>query len=215
VVAQGDPLPGFDVQAPLLSLPRIFRTRADSIPASIPYLAAEPERVERWGREMVFGRCKIGIAWQGSPQFRLDAKRSIPLAEFAPLAAVPGVQLYSLQKGTGQEQIALAIQHFPLIDLGSRLDDGTGLIEDTAAVLKKLDLVICCDTMLAHLAGALAVPAWVAVPAVSDWRWQLGRSDSPWYPTLRLFRQERAGDWAAVFGHMAQELAAAHSNMET
>jgi tetratricopeptide (TPR) repeat protein len=206
LLPQGEPLPAFDVHAPLLSLPRIFGTDAGSIPAPVPYLHAEPERRERWRRELAFGMRKIGIAWQGSGQFRLDSQRSIPLLEFAPVARVPGVQLYSLQKGPGQEQIARAIEHFPLIDLGSRLDEGTGAFLDTAAVMKSLDLVISCNSALAHLAGALGVPSWVALPKVPDWRWLLERRDCPWYPSARLFRQTQAGEWPAVFEHMAREL---------
>jgi ADP-heptose:LPS heptosyltransferase len=147
---------------------------------------------------------RVGIAWQGSPTYVLDAFRSIPLAQFAPLAACPGVRLFGLQKGAGREQIAAA--GVPLVDLGATLDEGTGAFVDTAAVMQSLDLVITSDTAIAHLAGALGVRVWVALPHVPDWRWLLERPTSPWYPTMRLFRQPRPGDWASVFRTMAEEL---------
>ena len=124
-----------------------------------------------------------------------DRARSIPLSCFEPLAGLPGVRLLSLQKGAGAEELQDARGRFPVADLGSRLDD----FMDTAAVMKNLDLVITCDTAVAHLAGALGAPVWVAIPLAPDWRWLLDRSDSPWYPTMRLFRQDRRGDWQGVF----------------
>src|SRR5207244_430149 len=120
---------------------------------------------------------KIGIAWKGSAEYRLDHWRSIPLARFAPLAAVPGVRLISLQKGAGREQLRHV--EFPVDDLGSRLDEGTGAFIDTAAVIQSLDLVITSDTAVPHLAGALGVPVWLALPLVPEWRWLLEREDSP------------------------------------
>ena len=138
---------------------------------------------------------KIGIAWQGNPENRNDRNRSIPLGCFEPLARCSGVQLLSLQKGAGVEQLQPMDERFPVTELGSRLND----FMVTAAVMKNLDLVITCDTAVAHLAGALGVPVWVALPFVPDWRWLLDRGDSPWYPTMRLFRQESRGDWQGVF----------------
>jgi hypothetical protein len=136
---------------------------------------------------------RIGIAWQGNPVYAADRRRSIPLQHFAPLAAVPGVQFVSLQKGHGAEQLAQAA--FPFEDLGARLDNGVPAVFEVAAAMRSLDLVITSDTMIAHLAGALAVPVWVVLARPADWRWMLDRCDSPWYPTMRLFRQPKPGDW--------------------
>ena len=200
LVGRGDELPAFDVQAPLLSLPGIFRTSLRDMPATIPYLFADPGLVQRWRQELghITG-FKVGIAWQGNAKHRLDRDRSIPLACFEPLARYSGVQLLSLQKGAGVEQLPEVTKRFPVMELGSRLED----FMDTAAVLANLDLLVTCDTAVAHLAGALGVPVWVALPLVPDWRWRLDRSDSPWYPTMRLFRQESRGDWQGVFQKIA------------
>jgi Flp pilus assembly protein TadD len=200
-------LPAFDVHAPLLSLPRILGTTFATVPAEVPYLVADPELVEHWRKELGdAGTFKIGIAWQGDPKHSEDRNRSIPLEHFEPLAQVPGVRLVSLQKGPGVEQLAALADRLPVIDLGGRLDEATGPFLDTAAAMKNLDLVITCDSALAHLAGALAVPVWVALMVIGDWRWLLHRADSPWYPTMRLFRQRRWGDWPEVFARMADAL---------
>src|SRR5207249_8886158 len=132
-----------------------------------------------------------------------DRYRSVPLERFAPLARVPGVTLVSLQKGDGSEQLGQV--RFPVLALEG-LDEGSGPFVDTAAVMAGLDLVVTTDTAVPHLAGALGVHCWVALPAVPDWRWLLGRDDSPWYPSLRLFRQERPGDWDPVFRRLAEAL---------
>lgn len=206
-VAQGDALPAFDVHAPLASLPRIFGTTLENVPTNIPYLAADERLVERWRQELAPQRgFKVGIAWQGSAKYRWDAKRSIRLEQFEPLARIPGVQLYSLQKGLGSEQVGRVASRFAIVDLGGRLDETTGPFLDTAAVMKNLDLVISSDTSIPHLAGALGVPVWLATPFVPDWRWLLDRDDSPWYPSMRLFRQPVGGDWESVFQRMAAEL---------
>jgi tetratricopeptide (TPR) repeat protein len=209
VVVKGKPIPPFDVHASLLSLPYRLGTTLDDVPAAVPYLTAEPALVEQWRQELGSLRAfKVGIFWQGSPGYREDAYRSIPLARFAPLAAVEGVRLFSLQKGQGTEQLAEVAGRFDVTDLGGRLDETTGAFVETAAVVKNLDLVVTCDSAVGHLAGALGVPVWVALPAVPDYRWMLGRPDSPWYPTVRLFRQERLGEWEEVFARMAGELRA-------
>jgi hypothetical protein len=205
LVVRGDPLPPHDVCAPLMSLPRLFQTRLDTIPATIPYLKADPALVEQWRRELAaFSGLKVGITWRGNPEHPNDRQRSIPLQEFAQLAGVPGVQLVSLQHGPGSEQLAGVAGHWRVSDLGGRLDEVAGPFMDRAAVMSNLDLVVACDTSIAHLAGALGVPVWVALPQVPDWRWQLGREDSPWYPTMRLFRQERQREWGPVFQDMAR-----------
>ncbi len=200
VVEEGSPLPDFDVFAPLMSLPMAFETRLSSVPAVVPYLAADADAVLRWRPEIQpRGRCNVGIAWQGNPQFRGDRHRSFRLALFEPLARIDGVRLFSLQKGFGADQIAEIDGRFAVSDVGSRFSD----FMDTAGVMSNLDLVITSDSSLAHLAGALGVPTWVAIPVAPDWRWQTDREDNPWYPTMRLFRQKEWGDWDAVFARMA------------
>ncbi len=145
---------------------------------------------------------RIGIAWRVAGRNHVaDRWRSIPLVEFAPLAALPGVRLISLQKGFGAEQIATV--DFPVVDLGGRLDEAAGPLVDTAAVLQNLDLVVTIDSVIGHLAGAMGVPVWLALHLGADWRWQLGRDDSPWYPTMRLFRQRALGQWSDVFERIA------------
>ena len=170
------------------------------MPAEIPYLAADPVLVNQWSAQLGSAEgFKIGVAWQGSPEHKKDRQRSFRLAQLEPLSRVPGVRLFSLQKGFGAEQLADGSCRFPIVDLGSSLGD----LMDTAAAIKALDLIITPDTALAHLAGALGAPVWVALPVAADWRWLLGREDSPWYPTMRLFRQARWGDWRELFERMA------------
>ncbi len=171
LAAQGDPLPPFDVHAPLLSLPLLFGTDLNSIPAAVPYLRADPALVEHWRAQLAARPgFKVGIAWKGSDKHKRDHARSIPLEAFEPLARVPGVRLVSLQKGAGGEQVRALAGRFPVAELPG-LDEASGPFVDTAAVLCCLDLVVCCDTALGHLAGALGVPCWLALTAVPDWRW--------------------------------------------
>ena len=206
VTAEGEPPPPFDTYIELLSLPLIFGTRAETIPRETPYIIPDPALVEYWRRDLGCIRAfKVGVQWQGSTKYRGDRQRSIPLAHFAPLASVPGVRLVSLQKGFGTEQI----QHirFPLTVLGGQVDESRGAFMDTAAILKNLDLVVTSDTSLAHLAGGLGVPVWLALPDPPDWRWMLSGDESPWYPTMRLFRQTELGNWEEVFQRIAAALA--------
>jgi Flp pilus assembly protein TadD len=207
LVAEGESLPDCDVQAPLLSLPGLLGTTLETVPAAVPYLAAEEARVEQWGRLLrQLPGFKVGIVWQGNPRFPWDRYRSFPLDCLAPpLAAVDGVRLVSLQKGPGVEQLNRLARRFDVAVLPEELD-AAGPFQDTAAVMKGLDLVVTCDTAAAHLAGALGVPAWVALAAVADWRWLQKRADTPWYPTLRLFGQKELGNWAGVFQEMAAAL---------
>src|SRR5262249_6495457 len=145
--------------------------------------------------------------WQGSKRYRDDWQRSMPLAFFRALARIEGVQLFSMQKGYGRGQLKSV--DFPVVDLADRLDGaGTGAFMDTAAVMCALDLIVTSDTAIAHLAGALGVQTWVPLGAVSDWRWLLEREDSPWYPTMRLFRRTTGGRWDEVFARMSMELRA-------
>jgi hypothetical protein len=205
LVGQGAPLPPFDCHAPLLSLPGLFRTTPANVPADVPYLFASPSLVEHWRHELAaHSGFKIGIAWQGNPLFKGDRLRSFPLAHFEPLARIPGAKLFSLQKGLGSEQMQQV--GFPVVDLASRLDEASGPFLDTAAVMKNLDLVIAADTSIAHLAGALGAPVWLPLPFAPHWVWMLHREDSPWYPTMRLFRQRHWGDWPDAFERMAGEL---------
>lgn len=202
-----DPLPHFDVHIPLLSLPGVFKTRLETIPAKVPYLFADAQLCERWRQRLgSLSGFKIGIAWQGNKKYVGDRFRSLPLTEFAPLARVPGISLVSLQKGAGSEQLGNPPAGLSIWDLGSELDETTGAFMDTAAVMKQLDLIITSDTSIAHLAGALGVPVWVALSATPDWRWLLDRDDCPWYPSMRLFRQKKLGDWPEVFERMARAL---------
>ncbi len=206
VVAQGQALPPFDAQIPLMSLGGIFQTALDAIPGKAPYLHADERKVARWREEMKSsGGFKIGVVWQGNPNQPDDRQRSVALAQFAPLAAVPGVQLLSLQVGPGKEQLDQV--SFPIIDLGSRFDPNA--LDDLAAVLSNLDLVVTVCTSVAHLAGALGVPGMVALRLVPYWCWHLDRADSPWYSSLRLFRQKRLGDWNPVFESIALAIAEA------
>ena len=216
LVARGADLPSFDAQIPLLSLPRVFRTSVATIPADIPYMHAEPPLVECWRQELghIQG-LKVGIAWQGNRHYHHDEKRSIPLKNFEPLGRVAGVHFISLQKGWGSEQLRDVAARWPVIDLEARLGSDAESFANIAAVMKHLDLVITCDTAIGHLAGALGVPVWVALPFAPDWRWLIKREDSPWYPTLRLFRQSRIGAWGDVIDLMAVELKALKAPPQT
>ena len=209
ITARGEPPPPFDYQCPLLSLPLALATDLGSIPSQTPYLAVDPQRAAHWNSLIrAIPGLRVGIAWQGNPHVeRLvwARGRSMPLALLAPLAKIPGVSLVSLQKGAGSEQLKDA--GFPVLDLGPEFDGGPDAFLDAAAVVSALDLVISTDTSVAHLAGALARPIWTALPLVPEWRWLLDRSDSPWYPTMRLFRQPRRGDWEPVAAALAAALA--------
>ena len=206
-VSFGEPTPPCDVHASLLSLPFNLGTTLETLPATVPYLHAEAALVEHWRKELdPIQGFKIGIAWQGNSIYQYDGQRSFPLKCFEPLAKIPGVRLISLQKGDGIEQIAANSDRFAVEDYGSRIDAGEDAFVDTAAVIMALDLVIGCDSAIVHLAGALGAPVWLPLAKVADWRWLLNRQDSPWYPTMRLFRQTEMGDWAAVFDRIAVAL---------
>ena len=199
----GQPLPAFDTYLHLGSLPGIFDTTPDNVPAAVPYVRPAAALVERWRGELdALGEFKVGIAWQGSKSYESDRTRSIRLEQFAPLEAVAGVRLYSLQVGDGREQLDEVASGWRIVDLGDLLGD----FENTAAIVSNLDLVITCDSASGHLAGALGKDVWIALAYLPDWRWMLGREDTPWYPTARLFRQALPGDWPGVFARMATEL---------
>jgi tetratricopeptide (TPR) repeat protein len=187
---------------PMASLPHIFRTTPDTIPHTAPYLSAELARVEAWRQIIGSNGFKIGVNWQGNSEYRFDKLRSISLLEFAPLAEIPGVRLISLHNRPQAEQVR-ALSFGDLIETPLPKDaNGEGLL-DAAALMMNLDLMVTSDTMVAHLAGALGCRTLVALPHVPDWRWLLARDDSPWYPSLRLFRQTTAGDWGDVFARIA------------
>ena len=198
----------FDAQIAISSLPHAFGTRLDTIPAAVPYLAAEPPLRELWARRIGSAGFKIGIVWQGNPDPEADRARSMPLSALAPLAEVAGVRLISLQKGVGEEQLSVLPPSMRVETLGADFDAGPDAFVDTAAAMAALDLIVTCDTSIAHLAGALAAPVWVALKSDAEWRWLSGRANSPWYPTMRLFRQSRRGAWRDVFDAMALEVAA-------
>jgi ADP-heptose:LPS heptosyltransferase len=169
---------------------------------------ADAALVEPWRQRLApFEGFKIGIHWQGNPAYEHDHFRSIPLRHFAPLAAVPGVVLFSLQKHHGGPQLAEVAGQMTIHDLGPDLDNDHGAFMDTAAVIENLDLVITADSALAHLAGGLGAEVWVALARCAEWRWLLDREDSPWYSSMRLFRQSRQGDWSDVFARMTAEIA--------
>ncbi len=206
---RGAALPAFDVHAGLMSLPRLFGTTLANVPAEVPYLFAEPDRVQQWGREL--GQepgFRIGIVWEGSRSNPYRRFRDFPPTCFEPLARLEGVRLLSLQKGAGEEALREIAGRFSVTDLGPRLDRDTGAFVDTAAVLMNLDLVIACDSAMGHLAGALGVPVWLALGHPPEWRWLLQGESTPWYPTMRLFRQDASRDWAPVFQRMAAEVEA-------
>jgi hypothetical protein len=207
LIPEDDPVPACDGHAPLVSLPGLLGTRTpEDIPASVPYVHPDPALVSAWAEHVrAIPGFRVGVCWQGSPTNPEDRRRSFGPAPLAPLAAVPGVTLISLQKGEGAGRRTEVAGQFPIRALDG-LDEESGPFMDTAAVMRHLDLVVTCDSAIAHLAGALGVPVWVALPHAADWRWLTGRADSPWYPTARLFRQRVPGDWADVFGRMAEEL---------
>jgi tetratricopeptide (TPR) repeat protein len=197
---------GIDFQVALMSLPHLFNTELSSIPNKVPYLRAEEELEAHWQSRIGTDGFKIGIAWQGNPQGKIDEGRSIPLKEFVPLSRLSGVRLISLQKHVGLDQLASLPNDIEIESLGDAFDDGPDAFIDTAAVMNSLDLIITSDTAIAHLAGALSRPTWVALKHVPDWRWLLDCADSPWYPTLRLFRQPQRDDWSSVFVKIEREL---------
>jgi tetratricopeptide (TPR) repeat protein len=215
LIAKGEKLPSHDAQIPLMSLPLAFDTTVATIPNRVPYIFPDESLAEKWRQRLAaYPGFRVGIAWQGNKKYAGDPYRSIPLRHFEPLARIPNVRLFSLQKGDGVEQMAQMPADFSLVDFGAELD-AAAPFADTAAVMQNLDLIITSDTAIPHLAGSMGRPVWVALNFASDWRWLDGREDSPWYPTMRLFRQPRLADWDALFAHIATELQAAVDGDET
>jgi tetratricopeptide (TPR) repeat protein len=197
--------------ASMMSVPGLLGITPDAVPRNGPFLAAEPERVAAWRERLGTHGFKIGIAWQNAGASHLDKLRSIPLREFAPLSDIPGVRLISLQKGRGVEEIAAAAFGERIETLGDDFDEAGGAFVDSAAVMMNLDLIVTPCNAIAHLAGALGRPTFVALMRVPEWRWLLERKDSPWYPTTRLFRQSSAGDWPGVFARICEAVRARSS----
>jgi tetratricopeptide (TPR) repeat protein len=195
----------FDFQCALMSLPLHLKIAPEEFAARVPYLAAGADRIARWRGRIGSRGFKVGLCWQGNPKGRIDEGRSIPLEKYRPLASVPDVRLISLQKTHGVEQLQRLPTGMAIETLGE-FDAGDDAFVDTAAIMECLDLVITSDTAIPHLAGALGRPCWVALKHVPDWRWMLQRSDSLWYPSLRLFRQAKPGDWDSAIGAMADAL---------
>jgi tetratricopeptide (TPR) repeat protein len=202
VVASGTPLGAFDLHCPLLSLPFAFKTRPETIPAAIPYLAAPAERVAYWRDRLPPGRSRAGFVWAGSPSHKNDSNRSIPLARFAALFENPPVRCFSLQSDLRVADDEVLASLPDLIHLGGDLRD----FADTAAIISLLDVVISVDTAVAHLAGALGKPVVILLPYAADFRWMRNRDDTPWYPTAKVLRQPAFGDWDSVIGRLRDEL---------
>lgn len=206
LVTHGDTLPDFDYHVPLMSLPGVFHTTIETVPQVIPYLQADAMLVQSWhSRLATYQGFRIGVVWKGNPRNSLDRDRSFTLRCFEAIAQLPNVTLIPLQLGAEEEMRAESAR-VPLATLPADFDRSSGPFMDTAAVLANVDLFITADTSLVHLAGAMGVRTWMPVALVSDWRWLLDRSDSPWYPSLQLFRQTQRGEWGPVFQRMQAEL---------
>jgi hypothetical protein len=202
IVGDGEAIPVADFNAPLMSLPHLLEL--NEIPAKTPYFAAEPDLVEAWAQKLgAKEKPRIGITWQGNPNYEADHQRSLAFKLLEPMLTLPEFQFISLQKGFGQDQIKG--QNAKIVDLGDELDNAAGFV-DSAAVIANLDLLITSDTAIPHLAGALGKPVWLMLPETPDWRWLKDRSDSPWYPTMRVFRQTTANDWASVVDQVIEAL---------
>ena len=205
VIVRGEPPPAFHVHAPLMSLPRILGTTVDTIPDTVPYLDADPAAAAAWRDRMgpAAGRPRIGLVWAGNPRHMNDRNRSMPASFLAPLLENAGAAFYGLQVGASDRDMD-ALPAGRIRDMAAEIGD----FADTAAIVANLDLVISVDTAVAHLAGAMGRPTWLLVPHVPEWRWLLDRDDTPWYPTMRLFRQSARGDWTELMDRVAAALAA-------
>ncbi len=204
VIILGSPLPAFDFQLPFINLPLAYRTTLQTVPVPIPYLYADKNLTELWRTFLANDpNFKIGICWHGDITHSPD--KFMPLSYFARLTTIPHVSIYSLQQVTGLDQLTNTNNTF-VIQFNDTFDKTHGRFMDTAAVMKNLDLVITVDTSIAHLAGGLGVPVWVLLPAPAEWRWLTNRNDSVWYPTMRLFRQKKSGNWTEVIDTVCNEL---------
>ncbi len=204
VVSPGDPMPEIDLHYPAMSLPALLGISIETIPRNVPYLFADSKLAESWKSQLqTFSpKFNVGLVWAGNPGYFNDRNRSIPLAVFSSLAKCQQVRYFSLQKGSIRAEEKTPPAGMEWVDWTQELHD----FADTAALIANLDLVITCDTAVSHLAGAMGRPVWTLLPFAPDWRWMLERSDSPWYPTMHLFRQPRPGDWNSVLRDVASEL---------
>jgi len=188
-----------DYHIPIMSLPRVLETELDTIPTNIPYLFPNQEKVQRWTKRIDKNKFNIGLVWSGNEKQKNNSRRSCNLQDYLPIAALPNVQLYSLQKGPSRAQLDSAIE-IDIIDFSEEMKD----FQDTASLMKCLDLVISIDTAVAHLAGAIGHPVWTLLDTNHCWRYSIDRSYSPWYPHMRLFRQSSPGDWQSVIESVIQ-----------
>jgi tetratricopeptide (TPR) repeat protein len=206
LVDHWDRCPPFAAYCPLSGLPRLHDTTLDTIPGKVPYLHPDPARTAAWRARLQDllqpGHRRVGIVWAGRPTHNNDLNRSMSLSALAPMAALDGISLVSLQKGPAQSAIADYFDRAPLLNLGAEIVD----FVDTMSIIEALDLVVTVDTSVAHLAAAMGKPVWIMLSCAPDWRWLLERSDSPWYPTVRLFRQPSPGDWDTVARRVGEAL---------
>ncbi|MGE0733402.1 MAG: tetratricopeptide repeat protein [Alphaproteobacteria bacterium] len=204
VVARGGAVPSCDVHLPVMSLARVFHTTLENLPCSVPYLAPPPDRAVAWRvRAAETGRRRIGLVWAGNMKHNNDRYRSVAFAALAPLFELPNIDWYGLQVGTAAVDVRDLSARANWTDLSPHLRD----FADTAAAIAALDRVVAVDTAVAHLAGAMGLPVDILLPFAPDWRWLTDRADSPWYPTARLFRQPRPGDWAGAIDALARTFA--------
>jgi hypothetical protein len=206
IVATGSALPEFDYQCPLMSLPLALKINLSVVSSQVPYLQAQDIRKIKWQHHIKNEGFKIAICWQGNSTTTLDIGRSFPVILFEEIAKINGVRLISLQKNSGLEQLRALPKDFTIEVLPEEFDSGENAFLDSIAVMTCVDLVITSDTSLAHVAGALGVKTWLPLKYVPDWRWLLDRDDSPWYPSLKLYRQKAIGDWSSVFKDIENDL---------
>jgi hypothetical protein len=201
-----DEAPPYVAYCPLSGLPRLHKTRLETIPQSVPYMRAEPARAALWKQrldaQVPAGLKRVAIAWAGRPTHNNDINRTITLDTLAPIAALDGIALVSVQKGPATSQVANYKGHAPIIDLDKQIVD----FDDTMAVLENVDLLVCVDTSVGHFAGAMGRPAWIMIPYAPDWRWLRDREDSPWYPSLRLLRHKQPRRWDLLVPEVAEQL---------
>jgi Flp pilus assembly protein TadD len=204
VVADSDPLPPFDVHVPMLSLPLLFQTGRATMPKDVPYLLVDPARRDVWKKRLGENRprLRIGLCWAGNPLNRRNRTRNVSLERLRPLLEVKGIDFFNLQLNSSTDESTPSLAKTGIIDHTKEIRD----FADTAALMAELDLIITVDTAVAHLAGALGRPVWTLLPLIPDWRWGLEGTDTPWYPTMQLFRQTTAGDWDSVVERVADAL---------
>lgn len=213
VIVHGEPLPNFDCHCPLLSLPFAFDTQLDTIPSAVCYLRAPAAKSATWAAQfsttLASGPLRVGVVWRGNPKHANDSNRSMPFETFRRLFDLEDCTFVSLQVGPNERESEVTRHHPHCVDPTAQINDFT----DTAAIVENLDLIISVDTSIVHLAGAMGKPVWVLLPYAPDWRWMLERNDSPWYPTMRLFRQTAVGDWSTVLAEVERELRARSTSL--